>query len=154
MALNDLSPGAWTISVEALNPYVEGDPNRGGDVIGNGETDVTITEGTVTPANILITPLSGSGTLSLTVDWTEVTLQRPQFEATLTPSGGSPIDLLFTLSPRPNPVKAEYSNADFPAGYYLLILQLRDRGSPVWGIAEAVRIVQDQTTSHTYTLNQ
>ena len=60
--------------------------------------------------------------------------------------------LLFTV--KNDPLSGDwvgtFSNNEIPAGYYLLTLQLLDTGLPVWGTIEAVWILEDLTTSQTY----
>jgi hypothetical protein len=47
---------------------------------------------------------------------------------------------------------ASWSSTEVDAGYYTLILQLRNEGDPVWGRAEAVRVLAGQTVAASYPL--
>jgi hypothetical protein len=147
-----LTPGEWTITVDARNAT--------GTIIGHGETSepVQVGPGDPTIVEIDILPLSGTGGLELTVEWTKNTHTGAVVSCSLTSmSTGVELDLAldFDLIPKDKPFKAQYSNIKsntaIEAGYYLLILQLYDGGVLFWGIAEAVRIVADQTTTASWT---
>jgi len=146
LTLKDLNPGSWAITVDARN--------AAGTVIGHGQTEVLISPRLVTSAQIDIQPLSGTGALSLTVQWVKGAHNRAWADCSLT-SMSTGVDLApaFTITPRKNPIKAVYNNTAIEAGYYLLTLQLYDGGGQFWGTAEAVRIVAGQTTSQTWTTN-
>lgn len=148
-----LATGAWTVTVEARNPYVEGDPNQAGTIILGGEAQATITRGAMTPVSVVIVPLEGSGALTLTVLFPPNTVKKAgSLVGTLTPVAGAPVSLPFTLTPEHNPISATHSSA-LEAGYYLLNLVLTPDKGAVWGTTEGVRIVAGQTTSATWDLN-
>ena len=94
-----------------------------------------------------VAPLSGSGTLNLTVLWNTAAVGSPSVTAQLVPASGSALDLVFSS---PTPGTATYSGTAVPVGYYTLVLQLLDSGTVVMGAVETVRIVKDQVTSGTF----
>ncbi|MBA7529639.1 hypothetical protein ES705_21837 [subsurface metagenome] len=151
-----LRPGTWTISVDARNPSVEGDPTRNGTIIGYGVTDppATLTAGAVTTIRIDIRPVSTTGILDLTLIWAKKSIPNPRIVASLTPTGSSTSEgLSFYLSPPGNPEQGTYRDPARAAGFYLLVFKLFSDNGIVWGTAEAVRIIAGETTSQIYTLN-
>ena len=131
-----LPVGDWTIAVAAFN--------AGNNVIGAGGTTVTIEEGQTSVASVTVTPLSGTGTLTINISWTAGLVAVPSVVATLTPMGGSAQNLPFTMGAN----SASYSSGNtLNAGYYSLALQLMDGGVSVWGLYDAVLILQGQTTA-------
>ncbi len=156
LTLNDLTPGTWTITVDVRNPDVGGDPNRNGTIIGYGMTDppVLINPSLVTSVQIDVVPIEGTGTLDLTLNWNKFAYPNPYIEAFLTPLGSTTAEPLgFTLSPSGKPETGAYTDVNRATGYYLLTLQLRADTGLIWGTMEAVRIINGQITSQTFTVN-
>lgn len=156
LTLNDLTPGTWTITVDVRNPDVGGDPNRNGTIIGYGMTDppVLINPSLVTSVQIDVVPIEGTGTLDLTLNWNKFAYPNPYIEAFLTPLGSTTAEPLgFTLSPPGKPETGAYTDVNRATGYYLLTLQLRADTGLIWGTMEAVRIINGQITSQTFTVN-
>jgi len=144
LEVEDLRWGEWTVTAEARN----GD----GTLIGRGETSVYIEPAKVTVAEILVTPLSGTGGLSLSVQWSSWVHRGVTVEASLvSASTGKDLKPKFQVSSTLLTTTAAYSNPAIEAGYYLLQLRLTDRAGQSWGVAEAVRIVADQTTTQGWT---
>jgi hypothetical protein len=141
--ISNLVAGAWSITVEAYN----GDASP--TLIGSGTGTVAVTAGKTESLEITVIPLSGDGTLSLTVSWPSGVLSSPSIEASLTPTtGGSAQSLSFTIADN----SASYSS-DFIAGYYTLSLCLKDGGVVVGGKTDSVRIIAGQTTTGSYTFS-
>jgi formylglycine-generating enzyme required for sulfatase activity len=136
---NNLAFGSWTIAVNALN--------AGGTLIGTGSTTATVNTGQTTSASVTVTPITGTGTLSLTVNWPAAQVQTPSITASLTPALGTAQSLAFTVSG----ANATYSNTALGNGYYTLAFTVNDNGIAEAGVVEVVRIVAGQTTSGTYT---
>ncbi len=156
---NGLTPGNWTITVEAKNPNVGIDPDQNGTVIGRGVTSVLIEEGVATQVTVLVTPVDGKGGLHLTLNWVEGTVITPTVTASLDPLGfvGS-IDYPAFLTPTNNPPydTSSYDDADDNSrqtGYYTLIWQLKEAGTAVWGYMDVVRIIDWQATNRAITLS-
>jgi len=141
LMLTHLSPGAWTIAVDARN--------AGGTVIGHGQTDppVQILAGQVTDAQINIRPLSGTGMLELIVKWPNRAHRNAVAECSLlSMSTGADLAPAFSV----NNKGATHGPEAIEAGYYLLTLRFYARGVQFWGVTEAVRIVAGQTTTQTW----
>lgn len=132
--IQDLKTGDWNISIEALNPD--------GLIIGSGSGAVTVPGGETVAANIVVTPLDGTGALDLTVSWDTADVVNPIVSAKLIPVAGDDIPLTFaeTVPGTSN------STITVSTGYYTLILQLLDTDTVVMGAVETVRIAADQTT--------
>ncbi len=151
---NGLTPGAWTLRVEAFNAVT------GGIMIGaiggasENTTPFTIVGGQVNTLDVTIIPIIGTGTLGLTLDWPSGSVSNPTVDASLTPYGSTtPETLTFLPDPPVNDI-ASYTDSVRVAGYYTIMLQLFEDGSTlVWGHLEAVRVIYQQTTSRTFTLN-
>ena len=138
-----LSFGDWTITVEALN--------AAGTIIGRGQGTVTVHAGQTVSLQITVAPLTGFGSLQLTVNWAAADTESPAVTARLLPSSGTAIDLGFTIQ---SPGTALCSKTGIATGYYTLTLELRDNGVLVMGAVEVVRIVKDQTTSGVFDFSQ
>jgi len=140
--ISNLVAGAWSIIVEAYN----GDAPA--TLIGSGTGTVTVAAGKTESLEITVIPLSGDGSLSLTVSWPSGVLSSPSIEASLTPTtGGSAQSLSFMIADN----SASYSSNSIDAGYYTLSLCLKDGGVVVGGKTDSVRIIAGQTTTGSYT---
>jgi hypothetical protein len=137
-----LAFGQWTVTVSAKN--------AAGTVIAQGSSSVTVQTGAQASLAIVPAPLSGTGTVSLSVSWVAADVQTASIDAQLTPSTGSAIPLAFTLSSG----SASCQNTAIPTGYYTLSLKLLDNGIVVMGAVEVVRIVKGATTSGSFDFSQ
>ena len=138
VTVSDLAFGSWSVTVNALN--------AGGTLIGSGQATVTVHTGQTSTVAISVVPLSGNGTLDLTVTWTASQVEIPSIKATLTPSSGAATALSFSIAGN----QATYSSTTIPAGYQTLTLQLLDNNLLVMGAVEVARIVAGQTTTGSY----
>jgi len=138
VTVNSLAFGSWSITVNALN--------ADGTLIGSGQAAATVHTGQTTTVAISVVPLTGNGSLNLTVSWTASQVETPSIVASLTPPTGPTTPLSFSVSGS----QATYSSTTIPAGYQTLTVQLMDNGIAVMGAVEVVRIVAGQTTSGTY----
>lgn len=136
--IEDLAPGDWTISIDALN--------ANGLVIGRGNGTETVNRGETINLNIAVTPLEGSGQLNLRVHWDTADLANPVVSGRLIPFIGSEIIPEFTESV-PGSLN---STTTIEAGYYTLILQLLDTDTVVTGAVETVRIAAEQATTGSF----
>jgi formylglycine-generating enzyme required for sulfatase activity len=134
-----LALGSWTIVVNTLN--------AAGTLIGTGTATATVATGATTAVTVPVTPVAGTGTLSLTANWPAAQVQVPSITASLTPTLGTAQSLGFTVSG----ATATYSNTAVGSGYYTLALTVNDNGVAKAGAVEVVRIVAGQTTSGSYT---
>lgn len=127
--------GNWTVVVDAFNSTPE--------KIGTGTEIARVDTGGITSMAVTVTPLSGSGTLSLTVSWDTIRVQSGSIAAKLTPlSGGADIVLPFGSG-------SSISAFSVPTGYYALDVILYDKTTVVGGAADVVRIVDGQETTGT-----
>jgi DNA-binding beta-propeller fold protein YncE len=138
VTVNSLAFGSWNITVNALN--------SDGTLIGSGQAAASVHTGQTTTVAISVVPLTGNGSLNLTVSWTASQVETPSIVASLTPPTGPATTLSFSI----NGSQATYSSTTIPAGYQTLTVQLMDNGIAVMGAVEVVRIVAGQTTSGTY----
>lgn len=139
--ITELSVGAWTITVQALN--------AASTVIGLGTATATVSQGTSTPVAVTVVPLSGNGILNINLSWPSDVITAPAVTASLTPIDGGD-----AIAPSANSVSgatASLSWNSVPAGYYSLSIQLKDGTTVVDGKTDIVRILKDQTTSGEYT---
>jgi hypothetical protein len=138
----NLIPGAWNVTANAKNASSQ--------VIASGTVAATITAGTIGAVAITVSPLSGNGTLALSVTFPAASVTAPSIAASLIPQTGSSIPLTFTMGSG----TASCTNAAIPNGYYTLSLRLLDSGILTMGAVEVVRIAQGVTTSGTYAFTQ
>lgn len=140
----DLLPGEWTISVDAYNA------SRPPSLIGSGSATTTVKAGENSNLEITVTPLDGTGSFNLAVDFSATGIANPQVEATLTAiSGGSPIQLNFTVGGN----KATNTSTSLPTGYYELVVLIKDGTTAKAGKADIVRIIKGKTTGGTFTFS-
>ncbi len=140
--IDSLVTGVWSVTVEALN--------GAGTVIGSGTVQVTLKSGTPATANVQVKPLTGYGTMQLTINWPAAAVGTPSVTGQLIPAAGASKNLTFTLGTG----TATCTTANIPTGYHTLSLQVLDGGALVAGAIEIVRIVKDQTTSGVFTFDQ
>ncbi len=130
-----LTIGSWTITVEASN--------AAGTVIGSGSGTAELSNGVKTAVTVTVSPVSGTGTLSLAITWPVGQIAVPTINASLIPVLGSAQPIVFAIAG----TGAAYSNAALANGYYTLSFTLLDGGINVAGAVTVVRIVTGQTTS-------
>ena len=129
-----LSAGAWTVTVSVKNAALQG--------IGQGSGSVTVQSGATASLAVAVAPLSGNGTVSLTV-LLPSGLVAPTISATLAPATGTAIPLSFTLGT----LKETCVNTTIPSGYYTLSLKLLESGGLLASTVNALRVVSAATTT-------
>lgn len=134
--------GEWTITVTGYN--------ESESAVGSGSDTVNIDTNEETTITVPIDPLSGTGTLSLDVQWTDGDLQTPGVVASLLSVGGDTRELIFTIDGS----SATFSASDVTVGYHTLSLELQDNGALAIGAVEIVRIVSDITTSGSFIFDE
>ncbi len=142
LTVGSLVTGDWSVSVDARN--------AASAIIASGAAGVTIVGGQTASATVTVTPLSGNGTLALSVSWPAGLVASPSVSATLTPQGGAPA--AFSLALAGDSLSASGTNAALAAGYYTLSLAILDGAQPVYGLTDVVRIVAGSTTTATIVL--
>jgi hypothetical protein len=140
--IDNLLIGEWTIVVSAENDT--------GLLVGQGSSVVRIKTATVENASILLSPIDGTGSFDLTVNWDPETTDMPEVEGELLDGDGASLPLAFTAGSG----TAAYISGLIDAGYYALSVQLKDNGIPVMGAVEVVRIVTGSLTSGVYDFNE
>jgi hypothetical protein len=138
---SSLALGTWTIAVSANN--------ASGTLIGTGAATAQVNNGEMTSVSISVIPISGTGTLSLGIQWPEAQVRVPSITASLTPALGSAQSIPFVISG----ATAAYSDLAIGNGYYVLSFALADDGIVVAGAVDAVRIVANQLTEFTYSIS-
>ena len=136
VGIGTLTPGEWVITVKAKN--------SNGIIIADGEAEVTIISNKQITTTITIRPLSGNGTLDLTITW-EMTVINPIIEGTLTPVGGTSMSLTFDISASTS--TGTYLNSSLEAGYYTLCFYLKDGPTDIYGAMVTVRILAGETST-------
>lgn len=140
LAKNGLGVGAWTITINAKN--------IDNTVIATATDTFSIAGATTTDVNIIVAPITGKGSLQLDISWPETEINTPVLNATLTPVNGSSTDIIFNI----NANSATYPITDLSTGYYTLNIQLLDDTDYVWGIIEAVRIINGEVSLASFDL--
>ena len=138
---SSLEVGSWLITADAYNASAQ--------QIGTGNVPVVIQAGQTATASVIVTPLTGNGTLSVVINW-------PSFPASILAVALRNAGGLVTASSSDEQhatATATYTWVDIAAGYYWLNIQLGDSAGTKWGANESVRIVGGQTTTGTFTLD-
>ena len=138
VTITRLASGTWTLSVTAVN--------AGGAPIGAGSAIVVVTSGVTSAVTVVVTPISGTGVLSLGIAWPAGSVMAPSVNASLTPAFGTATVLPFAIEGN----GASFGNSAIANGYYTLGFTILNGGSVVAGAVDVVRIVTGQTTSGTY----
>lgn len=163
-----LFPGKYWFKVEGYNST----PFKVGEGYFNDDSEAlyTVVPKKIQSIPITVRPLTGDGKLNVTVKWPDVDFDgiTPEVSATITPvTGDTPIEASFTLNPNfpdPDARDATYQNEQIPAGYYRFFIQLVDPDPDpdvegeepeiLWSTIEALRIIEDDTSSTTYELKE
>ena len=140
----ELAFGAWVVTVDALNADDK--------LIARGSGNFTVHTGETTPAEIIVTPLEGNGTLDITIQWNNEDTEVPLIEAQLINADEEVQDLTFTINGDGN--TATFSDTTIPAGYYILNVKLLDNNIYTMGAVEIVRIVDGETTTGNFNFNE
>ncbi len=132
----DLIIGEWTIAVDALN--------AAGTIVANGSAVTTVAPKSVSNVDIYLSWLDGSGTLDLTMSWTEGAFVGDMFPtAYLVPLDGSP---QFDLTLTPGASSATW-NQTLDVGLYKLFVNLQDSGEYSNGRVTIINIMSGATTT-------
>jgi hypothetical protein len=142
-----LKPGSWSVVVGAYNadatPTLIGAKNG---VAGTAET-FTITAGASANVSVNVIPLigTGKGDLRIFVSWPDnVGPGTETLTGSLTPGPGN---ISFQTTPGTTVTALYNANPQLNAGYYIMVLQLKDTGNVLlWGWMETVRILAGKTT--------
>lgn len=141
----NLEPGTWSIKAEAKNST--------GTIIADGETTADVSIGTTSTASITVVPLSGDGTLGITIIWPENLVADPVISSSLINTEATSENLVFTLTPEGAATTATYTGS-WAAGYYTLFMQLKDGDYVLWSRTVTVRMIDGETATGSYTLTE
>lgn len=140
--IHDIAVGSWSLSVTGRN--------ASGQNVGRGTVTALVQPGVSTAAQVTVRPLTGTGTLLISVSWPTGLVVNPSIVATLSPGTGEPINLAFILAG--DTLSASYAGSDIATGYYTLNLKLKSGDLDVWGAIQAVRITADENTTASFPL--
>jgi hypothetical protein len=143
VTIDNLKLGSWAIRVIGIN--------SNNVVILNGTTTTEVLQRKKSSAHVVMRPVEGKGILMLSVSWPSGVITNPSLTGTLTLNDGSETAMNFSLAG--DHLSGSYANADIPAGYHLLSLSLKFGKNQVWGIVEAVRIIEGSETSASFSLD-
>ncbi len=141
VTIENLVTGEWTINVTAIN--------GGSFPIASGDSTVTIVSRQTANCEIEVFPLSGSGTLSLTITWDISLVESASVVGNLESSSDVISPVIFNLDETDN----TYEIGTLPAGYYTLTISLYDNGIKCGGTADTVRIISNVTTERTINIS-
>lgn len=135
LTIDELYVGFWEISVLCFN--------NEDILIGEGSASTTITAGTDTELDITVTPLTGDGTVNLTLGWDSSDfISTPEITATMTRVSDNTVHVIeFVITD----TSATYEG-NFTSGYYNLSINVTDGNSTV-SYVDSVRIVKNQSST-------
>ena len=136
----DLVTGAWSAAVFARNTK--------GKIIASGSAAFTITTSRLTEVIVTVTPVSGTGTLLLSVSCPEIS--QPEITAVLMPEGKVPFDLPLIIDI--NNLSAAYADSALTAGKYTLSIIIKSGANLVWSKTVSLNILEGQLTTIQYAL--
>jgi hypothetical protein len=135
---SNLVDGSWSVTVNGLN--------AAGTVIDTGTASVNVVTGQTATVSIVVAPIAGNGTLTVTLTWPVALVSIPQITASLTSTAGVVTPLAFSA-----PANGTSTYTGIVAnGYYTLSIQLLNNGQLIMGSVEIARIVTGQSTTGTY----
>lgn len=139
LVLNNLLTGTWIISVEAKN--------ANNQTVGESQGTVTVYSNITNTLNMEITPVLGTGTFNLTLNFPQDLSETSTIQAYLQSTDDTITSIDFTTLDS----TATYS-ALLSTGYYKLYIEIIDNQDIVWGKFDTVRIIADQISQVSYTV--
>ena len=144
-----LSVGQWTITVDGYD--------TNGTKIATVQAAATVTRNATTPVTMVLRPLEGTGTLSVSMSWTDSqgVLASLSAVVVIRDEEGSDIDSLSTpVSLTIAGQTASGNVTNLPTGWYEVTVSLKDGNSTAWQGVFALRVVKDQTTTGTVVITE
>ena len=129
-----LVAGDWTLTVNALNSSSE--------VVAGGSVTLAVQAGATAQGTIDVRPLSGDGTVDVSISWPDLTVENATVNGTVVAGDGTETPISFNVSGN----TATY-NGTLAAGYYDLFIDLSGTNNRSWTHYVAVRVIEGQTTS-------
>ena len=137
LTVPSLAFGSWTVTINGKN--------ADGTIIGTGFGTTVVHTNDTSTVSVTVIPLSGIGTLDVTVNWNAEDTDIPSIDSELlAPSGASRSLTPFTISGENQGTSV---TDDVETGYHTLIIKLQDNLALTMGAVEVVRIVKEETTS-------
>lgn len=151
ITVENLLVGDWTITLDGLN--------ESGVVIATKTQVVTIYERQNTAATFYLELFSGTGTVSIAIQWPSSVTSFTQIKGTITPvvagkEGFTVSTSTATLDATDNTLTITETITDFPTGSYQFKLEFTDEAGTVVGLPyrEALNVYKNMTSSKTYTI--
>jgi len=148
-----LTTGMYNFKIDGFNAA---DPSA----IGSGSYGpISVKPKATTPVDIVVTPVSGSGNIAITVDWSAYAPNDLNAYVTATLYGPNDATLstpLRTFTANPGLMeKVANVTGSYTNGYYKCVIQMRydSNDALIWSTIDALRIVADYTSTETYFLN-
>jgi hypothetical protein len=136
LTVTGLRPGDWGVTVSGNNTE--------GAHVASGTVRVKVVAGETASKDVVVSPVTGTGTLAVTMKWPPGQLKDPLVRGTLTPRGGLPTAITLALQ---GEGLSGFTGIACAAGYYTLTLSLLDGESVICGGAEAIRVSADSETT-------
>jgi hypothetical protein len=146
---DDLAVGEWTITVDGYN--------TDGDKIATAEATATIVRDETTVVTMVLRPLEGTGTLSVSMSWSDSQslITDPSATMVLRDEEGDYVDTISTpVSLSITEQTASGIITDLPTGWYEVTVSLSDGSTTAWQGVFALRVVDGQTTTGTLTISE
>jgi hypothetical protein len=143
-----LAVGNWTITVDGYNSDSE--------KIATVQAAAAVTRNATTPVTVVLRPLEGTGTLSVSMSWTDSqgVLASPSAVVVIRDEQGNDIqDVSNPVALTINGQTAAAEVTDLPTGWYEVTVSLKDGNSTAWQGVFALRVVKDQTTTGTVVID-
>jgi len=129
-----LNTGEWTVRVDGLD--------GNGTVLLTGEAVLNVAPYVETQVNIVLHPLEGTGSVSLSLEWNELQTVDPSAVVNFLDLEGNETSQQFIIS---NPGLGTCNVSGLPTGNYYVTVQLFDSGVLAMGSAWTVRVLDSIT---------
>lgn len=133
----ELTPGAWSVTATLRSAET---------ILARGSVDVVLLAGRSTDCTVTLSPVDGTGILTVDLSWDAPA--SPVITAELTPMEGEAQTVEFAVSE----YSATYTDESLATGYYLLTVTAYQEGEILGGIAESVCVLDGLTLSGSYVL--
>ncbi len=150
ITVENLLVGDWTITLDGLN--------ENGVVIATKTQVVTIYERQNTEATFYLELFSGTGTVSIEIQWPSSVTSFTQIKGTITPAVTGKEGFLVAASTA-TPLEGDFKSInqvinEFPTGSYQFKLEFLDAADNSVGLTyrEALNVYKNMTSSKTYTI--
>ena len=146
---DNLAVGNWTITVDGYNSDSE--------KIATVQTTATVTRNATTPVTVVLRPLEGTGTLSVSMSWTDSqgVLASPSAVVVIRDGQGNDIqDISDHVALTINGQTAAAEVTNLPTGWYEVTVNLSEGSTTAWQGVFALRVVKGQTTTGTVVIDE